>query len=232
VAVVRAVLHAEGRIDDPYAAGMLARRWRRLLPIARYLAPRSFFASLEARTRWFDDEVVGSLDAGIDTVVTIGAGYDARPWRFARPGARFAEVDHPATQADKRRRAPLDGGGPTYVPLDLSGAGVAAALQDRPALYVVEGLTMYLTADEVRRLLTDLATAPDGSRLAVNFAVPPSDSSYLRLVRAVGRWRGEPHLFHARRDEAVALVEACGWTVDRVPDGSVVAVGARLGEHA
>ncbi len=61
-------------------------------------------AHLEARTRFFDAQVLSAMDQGIGQVVVLGAGYDDRPLRFRAPGVHFFEVDHPVTQADKRRR--------------------------------------------------------------------------------------------------------------------------------
>ena len=120
-----------------------------------------FLAALAARIVFFDREVGAALDDGISQVVIIGAGYDARAWRFARPGVAFYEVDHPATQSEKIDRAPP--GGPTYVAVDLSVDPLVDTLAasgfdiGRPALFVIEGVTMYLTDAMVRRLLSQLA---------------------------------------------------------------------------
>lgn len=59
---------------------------------------------LRARTAFFDRAVVSALDAGAEQVVIGGAGYDGRALRYARPGVRWYELDHPATQADKLER--------------------------------------------------------------------------------------------------------------------------------
>ena len=37
-------------------------------------------------------------------VVVAGAGYDGRALCYAKPGVRWFEIDHPATQADKVAR--------------------------------------------------------------------------------------------------------------------------------
>src|SRR5688500_2926243 len=71
------------------------------------------------RTAFLDRGVTQMLDGGARQVVVLGAGFDARAARLARPGVRFFEVDHPATQDEKRKRAaaipgyPVDA--PTYV---------------------------------------------------------------------------------------------------------------------
>lgn len=59
---------------------------------------------IRARTAFFDRIVVNSIDRGITQVVIGGAGYDGRALRYAKPGVRWFEVDHPATQTDKLAR--------------------------------------------------------------------------------------------------------------------------------
>ncbi len=59
---------------------------------------------LAARTAFFDRAVTGAIDRGVRQIVTGAAGYDGRALRYAKPGVRWFEVDHPATQRDKLRR--------------------------------------------------------------------------------------------------------------------------------
>ena len=188
----RAVLTEMGVLADPYAKRMLAPSMAAAVwVVKRWPAPfrtRSVtLAGFAAWVLWFDRQVIDALDAGIAQVAVIGAGYDSRAWRFRRDGVRFFELDHPATQRDKARRAP--GPGPNYVQADLTTDDAAVALLEqgfdasRPALFVLEGLTMYLSehvvADQLRVLFK--ATAR-GSRLAVEFH-PPRDSGTSRNRR-------------------------------------------------
>ena len=64
------------------------------------------FGGLVARTRFIDDKMRESLQRGVSQVVILGAGYDARAYRFAEDcsGTRVFEVDHPATQQVKIRK--------------------------------------------------------------------------------------------------------------------------------
>jgi methyltransferase (TIGR00027 family) len=224
VALARAHLTGAGILDDPYAAAMLRPRWALLykalrLPVLSGAGRNRTFAWLAARTRFFDDAVCDALDAGIGQVVVLGAGYDSRAWRFARPGVRFFEVDHPATQVDKRSRAPA--GGPAYVPVDLGTGSLPAALhtagyQDLPTLFVAEGLTMYLTEPQVRDLLRALRElGPAGSRLAVNFglgAVDASSRADAMLLRAQRAMSGERITFRPSQVVAGEVLAATGWT--------------------
>lgn len=233
VALARSVLTTRGIVHDPYARGMLGATHRMMAtalsaPVLRRLGVNPTLAFLAARTMFFDHFVRTALDAGIDQVVVLGAGYDSRAWRMGRPGVTFFEVDRPETQAVKRSRAPS--GGPTYVPCDVTSPTLADALRaaglgpDRRAAFTAEGLTMYLTEPEVRRLLTVLAgcTAP-GSRLAANFGVgfedlPPSHGRLGRLARGAVAARGEPLRFRVPVGDPLSFVAESGWRLtDRCP---------------
>ncbi|HMC41641.1 MAG TPA: SAM-dependent methyltransferase, partial [Acidimicrobiales bacterium] len=179
--MARSHLSWMGVLDDGLAEAMLRRPWAvagRLLrrgPLTR-LGRNWSFAHVAARTCFFDDHVLRALDDGVSQVVVIGAGYDSRAWRLARPGVRFFEVDHPATQADKRARAPR--GGPSYVATDLARHRLAEMLPAAgfvvggTAVFMLEGLTMYLTESTLTELLATLAQLGGaGSRLVANFGV-------------------------------------------------------------
>ena len=137
--------------------------------------------SLAARTRFFDQQVLAAIDAGVAQVVIVGAGYDDRGLRFRVPGVRFFEVDHPATQSDKARRlremSASTGGDLTLAAADFRTDDVAGVLSAcghdaaRPSLFVCEGLLVYLDGDTGIRLLAGLrARAAPGSTLAVSLA--------------------------------------------------------------
>jgi methyltransferase (TIGR00027 family) len=217
-----------GIVDDPLAESMLRPRARlmaralRRWPWRRY-AHSPTFSFLAARTRFFDEEVTRALDQGIDQVGIIGAGYDTRAWRLARPGVDFFEVDHPATQQDKRLRAPS--GGPRYVAADLSHDGLAQLLVSagfRPgtaSVFVLEGLTMYLSEDAVSATLSALAEiSGPGSRIAANFtisgggSVSPMSRATAKLIRTSWALSGEPTHRWLQGNDVSALLNRTGWT--------------------
>ena len=108
---------------------------------------------LRARTAFFDRVVVNSVEAGVRQVVAGAAGYDGRAFRYAKRGVRWFEVDHPATQADKMERIVrlrLDTRHIRFIPADFTADPVAGLLagaglvQDRPALFLLEGVAVYL----------------------------------------------------------------------------------------
>jgi methyltransferase (TIGR00027 family) len=224
--MARAHLTRLGVIDDPYAEAMLRLPWRVGARVLRLPGLRSrgadpTFAYLAVRTLFVDAAVRNALDEGVQRVVVVGAGYDSRAWRLARPGVAFIEIDHPDTQADKQRRAPSDG--PQYMPLDLSLQSIPPCVAGSgPAIAVVEGVTMYLGKQQVGRLLRSLA-AP-GSRLVVSFGVGGGRTRLgRRVVRATASAGGEAFRFEPTRADAIALLEQTGWRAGEVATGRELA---------
>jgi methyltransferase (TIGR00027 family) len=229
VTLVRAHLTSIGVVDDPYAVQMLPPSGRRVaaafrLPGLRRLARREPTQRyLGARTLVFDRFLQDALDDGIRQVVIVGAGYDSRPWRMARPGVTFYEVDQPATQAIKRSRAPE--GGPVYVAADatdprLRDLLVEAGFQpEQPSAFLLEGMVVYFgEAQPVADLLTLLAElGHGGSRLAVSFERGFDRQPALRLLaKAMYRGSGETSYFRLPVEDAPTFLNNAGWTLDRL----------------
>ncbi|MGH2760402.1 MAG: class I SAM-dependent methyltransferase, partial [Actinomycetota bacterium] len=221
VAAVRAFLTRRGILDDVYAERFVRRRKRVAVDsLASFRGPARSFSWIAARTKFYDQLVIECLDAGIRQVVIVGAGYDARAWRFARDDVRFVEVDHPATQERKKALAPP--GGPEYVAADLSVQRLADALASRltpgePVLVTCEGLTPYLHETAVRSLLSQAAElCPAGSRLGVEFGTKAVAAGPLRLrwvpvvMRVLQRWSGEPLQLELQQEEVPALLRDTG----------------------
>lgn len=190
------------------------------LPVLRRQVRGATFSYLAARTLFFDEEVNRALDDGIDRVVIVGAGYDSRAWRLARPSVEFIEIDHPATQADKQRRAP--DGGPRYVPLDMATDRFPPDLTDaKPTIWVVEGVTMYLSREQVAGLLGHFA-AP-GCRLVVNFGIGGGSRSSQRAVRLSASAGGEQFRYEPTMSDAHDLLTETGWTPTAAATGRQLA---------
>jgi methyltransferase (TIGR00027 family) len=231
VAAERALLAKMGVLSDPFARDMLTPSMAVTLGVVEHLPKqvqsRSVtLAGLAARFLWFDAQVTQALDAGIEQIAIIGAGYDSRAWRLRRDGVRFFELDHGETQQDKARRAP--GPGPVYVEADLTAQSAAEALlkhgldPSRPALFVVEGVTMYLEEEVVRFQFAELSKSSAlGSRLAADFYPPRQAGTWgdrrQRLLQHLARaGSGEGFRLAVDRLQAVELVEASGWDINEV----------------
>jgi methyltransferase (TIGR00027 family) len=231
VTLARAHLTSAGIVDDPYAERFLPSNLRWALSVLRFpglasLGRNPSFAYLAGRTLFYDEFVRNALDAGVRQVVVLAAGYDRRAWRMARPGVTYFEVDLPATQADKRSRAPESG--TVYVPADVTDPGLADKLgaagfvQGERAAFIAEGLTMYLTEVQVIRLLRTLAGLGEAEgRLAVNFGVgfEQQGSNRGRIGRRVMAAGGESFRFRLLPAAAPDFLAKTGWTMQRVLTG-------------
>lgn len=231
VVLARTHLNSIGVIDDPFARQMLRPGWAlaastlRIPGLSRLGRNRSF-AYLGARTCFYDQFVAGALDEGFRQIVVLGAGYDSRAWRLARPGVVFYEIDLPMTQADKRTRAPE--GGPTYVPADVTESSLGESLMaagfrsEEPTAFTAEGLTMYLTEQQVTSLLGLLSSlSGPGSRLAVNFGVgfEQQGSQRGRVGRRIMAAGGEELRFRLTPADAPDFMTTTGWTINELLSG-------------
>jgi methyltransferase (TIGR00027 family) len=184
---------------------------------------------LRGRTAFFDRAVIKAFDRGITQVVCIGAGYDGRSLRYAKPGVRWWEVDRPDTQADKLRRLDrlrIETPHITFVGFDLRSSDLAIALTSHgldpqsPALFLCEGVAVYLDADVVQSLLSELRLAAHaGTSLALSSATASSSGDHAarrRRFQIAVAGVGEPVRNSLTADEMTELLARTGWraTVD------------------
>jgi methyltransferase (TIGR00027 family) len=78
---------------DPLAALLAGERGRKIseaMPTSRIVA-----WTVALRTRIIDDYIASAIDAGVDTVLSLGAGLDARPYRMKLPASlQWVEADY------------------------------------------------------------------------------------------------------------------------------------------
>jgi methyltransferase (TIGR00027 family) len=183
---------------------------------------------------------VESRAHGFDQLVVLGAGLDTLGVRAAADGAvRVVEVDHPATQRIKREilgprsslqliEAKLD---------EPGGIGAAAETLDpgRASFIVIEGLLMYLSAAEVRRLLDEVRSLNvPALRIAFTFMEHWSSGKigFMPRSRLVEWWlhfRGEPFRWWIATGELAAFLKPHGLQLQAVADGRALG-GTLLGE--
>ncbi len=177
---------------------------------------------LAARTAFFDRAVTGALGRGMAQVVVGAAGYDGRAFRYAKPGVRWFEVDHPATQRDKLRRLErlgIDASGVRFVEADFTRDPVAGRLRaagldpDTPSLFLLEGVAVYLEPAVLEDVLGQFRqVAAPGSSLAISVSLsrPRGDSARARFQATVAAL-GEPARSTFEAAEAEALLARTGW---------------------
>ncbi len=165
--------------DDPLAVHFLPAEFRLLAEVARLPPARRLLEvvidrrwpcarpGVVARTRLIDHLVLREL-ARVEQVLILGAGFDTRAFRL--PGmaqARVFELDHPATQAAKRRalhRGGHAGAQVTFVPVEFGHDDLARALTaagfagGAPTLVLWEGVTNYLDRAAVDATFTLLGS--------------------------------------------------------------------------
>jgi methyltransferase (TIGR00027 family) len=193
------------------ADGMLARSAGHPLtrPLWRWLERRTLpgiIAHYWLRKRWIEARCRAALADGFVRVIVLGAGFDTLGCRLVQefPDVECIEIDHPATQAVKRKGLELA----TFaaaarirlLAVDLTRESIPQSLQHdaRPTFVIAEGLLMYLGAEHVERLLASLRQLSTGPvRLVFSYMVrwPDGTSGFRPSSWWIDRWlawRGEP----------------------------------------
>jgi len=175
---------------------------------------------LALRTAAIDKAVRESIAGGATQLVILGAGYDGRAWRMPElSGVNVFEVDHPATQGDKRTRVtelPPAIGIVTFVSIDFERDSLDTVLQraghnrSLPTCWIWEGVVMYLTRDAMRSTLASIAarSAP-GSTIIVNYHTIHRGL----IARLVFRLIGEPQISAWTPEEMAAELRSVGFLV-------------------
>lgn len=134
------------------------------------------------RTRFIDDVVRAALSDGIGQIVILGAGFDTRPYRLSGiERVKVFEVDLSAVQNDKKKKLrKFLGRLPeyvTFIPIDFD----AQTLEDvfvgnafdfsKPAVFIWEGVTQYLSEEAVRRTLSVVGKSAPGSVIVFTYVL-------------------------------------------------------------
>jgi len=133
------------------------------------------------RTYLFDHFITQELQRGVDLVLNLAAGLDARPYRMKLPASlQWIEVDLPGILAYKEEI--LAGEKPACalerIRLDLADVNARRALfaglnqRAKKILVLVEGLLIYLSAAEVAALAKDLASGASFQRWLMDLCSP------------------------------------------------------------
>ncbi len=166
------------------------------------------YGGVVIRSRYTEDRMAEAVNRGVRQYVLIGAGLDSFALRrpaFARDLAIY-EVDHPASQEDKRRRIAASGAevpeGPVhYVAADLSVISLDESLRgagfrmEEPAIFSWLGVTVYLTREANFATLRSVGKFAKGSELVFTYIeqrMLESDSPAMRRARAGAEALGEP----------------------------------------
>ncbi len=165
---------------DPFAARLAGEHGSRILdsiPRGRAMA-----WAMIVRTSVFDDIILERVrNGGVDLVLNLAAGLDARPWRLSLPPTlRWVDVDLPGILDYKVEL--MSGETPhcqyEAVRLDLREGPKRRALftqlgvHAKRILVVAEGLLIYLTPEQVGELARDLHAMPSYQWWLIDLANP------------------------------------------------------------
>ncbi|HWR69910.1 MAG TPA: SAM-dependent methyltransferase [Dehalococcoidia bacterium] len=207
---------------DPFAGRFLTGAYRFLsandlvakigLRYAEWISPGSRGWTV-ARHRFIDECLKQCVADGLDQLVILGAGYDARAYRMEelRRNIRVFEVDHPDTQqAKKAKLTKLLGSIPdsvVYVPVDFERDRMDVRLfesgydSNKRTLFIWEAVTMYLVPEAVDETLAFVAhNSGNGSSIVMDYIFKSVVDGTCDLYGAAGfskqvKRRGDPLRF-------------------------------------
>jgi methyltransferase (TIGR00027 family) len=165
---------------DPWARKLAGEKGEQIVRELKYGAQTAW--AMIVRTQVFDEEILATIKKeGVDLVLNLAAGLDARPWRLnLDPNLRWVDVDFPEMVAYK---AGIIGDAPPKCRyesrgVDLTDKAVRDALfaelgaQAKSVLVVAEGLLIYLTPADVESLARALAAQPSFKWWVIDLANP------------------------------------------------------------
>jgi methyltransferase (TIGR00027 family) len=240
VAMVRA---AESRrrdrlFDDPYAAAFVAaapavfnRENRGAAAFAGGVSAKaaSFWTQAVIRTRFFDDYLLYACSAGVRQAVLVASGLDTRAYRLAWPdGVRLFEVDQPDVLTFKRKVLRRRGAAARCehraVPADLredwgSALAEAGLRTGVPTAWLLEGLLIYLTADEAKHVLStvhDLSAVDSVAAFEAGDFPVGAARDLPSIAEYAGLWKGG-------LTDPSGWLAASGWRITEHPAAEVAA---------
>jgi len=196
------------------------------------LSPEEMFSFCRwvcIRARVAEDAIERAVGSGVRQYVILGAGLDSFAYRRKdlMDRLRVFEVDHPASQAWKRRRLREIGiaepHGLVFAPIDFErqtlkdGLRAAGFRFAEPAVLSWIGVTMYLTREAISATLESVARCASGSRLVMTYNLPPSSmTAFSRRVTTslqnkVAIAAGEPFISLFTPEEIERLVKRSGF---------------------
>jgi methyltransferase (TIGR00027 family) len=170
---------------DPFALRILGPDANDAIALAKERPERRGLRLFIAmRSRFAEDSARHAISRGVRQILVLGAGLDTFAYRLEPThDMRVFELDHPATQAEKRRRLTqaqiAEPAHVAYVAHDFELGSMAGALQaagfdpGKRTFVLWLGVTPYLTEEALFATLRELAGFPGGAELVFDYANPP-----------------------------------------------------------
>ena len=219
VAVYRAMETArpDAVFRDPYAARLAGEKGVAITDSMK--RGRQMAWAMIVRTHIIDELVTRAVKSdGVDLVVNLAAGLDARPWRMDLPSSlRWVDVDLPGILdyklgiiGNEKTRCHYEA-----IKVDLTDASKRQAVlqqlgtRSSRALVISEGLLIYLKPEDVRGLANDLAAAGGFKWWITDIAHPRLLKMMNKMWGAKGTMANAPFLFAP--EENTRFFEPSGW---------------------
>ena len=202
---------------DPYARRLAGERGEKILAGMPDGVKMSW--PMVVRTAVMDELILRCIrQDGVDCVMNLAAGLDARPWRLDLPATlQWIDADHPVMidlklgeLAGETPRCKYEG-----VPVDLADAQARSDLFERVGagskrvLVITEGLLIYLPSLAVAALARDLARQPSFTLWLTDLASP---GLLKMLAKGWGKVVAEGNApFQFGPAESTAFFEPLGW---------------------
>jgi len=162
------------------------------------------------------DNMVGSWleEHPTSTVVNIACGLDMRCYRMGGEDTRWYNLDLPETIDIRQRFVTEDGRISMIAASAMDPAWVREVQTDgNPVLVIVEGLSMYLSQDDVRQMLAVIHEGLPGATVYLEFLNPRFVGK--DVERSI-KGSGASFTFGAKGgEELAALVDGVAWEGDR-----------------
>ena len=195
---------------DPLALAILGQDADEAIALAKERPerrPLRFFVAM--RSRFAEDMARRAMAEGVRQILVLGAGLDTFAYRVRGAGdLKVFELDHPATQRDKRRRLAeariAEPPHVAYVAHDFERGGMTKAIEaagfkpSERTFVLWLGVTPYLTEDAVFATLAELAELRGGTEVVFDYANPPDTNegaatrNFRRAMAESVAARGEP----------------------------------------
>jgi len=215
--------------EDPLAVRILPKELADTLETdPRYRSRWSTFlrAALAVRSRFAEDELRKAVAQGVRQYVLLGAGLDTFAYRNPFADVRVFELDHPDTQAAKRRRladaAILIPPTTVFVPIDFATTSLEEALRgsgfdfEQPSFFAWLGVVPYLERDAIVRTLRVIGQLPRGTTVVFDYGGASVTLSWrarfvVWLLQRKLKSIGEPIKSSFTPHEVIGLLKSAGF---------------------
>lgn len=225
----------------PFSHLELWSRWkpvRKLLEKTMSFVIPGMFSHYAARKILIEKFVRAEINKGCSQIVVIGGGLDTLTFRIKEdyPEVHCIEIDHPSTHSLKASAVDAANGQLPKVELlsvDLSRRRVSEVLKqtqfekEHQTVFIIEGVLMYLTEDDVQRTLSDLQPLGRADSSIFLTCMMKADAGRPAFVKSkngfVTRWlerNHEPFIWGLQKDEVKAFFSSLNFKVEAVSEQS------------